>query len=205
MSKKSRQSITSIKGCMSRCKQRGKGTNAVGHHDESKPKKRAKSRTKRSSCKINEPAGVPSASRMKVTRPLNTFPAHFVCMNRYTRRLDPVSRSWIARRLASVRLSWDGTYDLSNVDTAGLAPICTPRLSSSVFLSFSLLFLLSYPISRYARLDLWEYFEAEYTTNVISWRKSKRLVSHLCTWTVTLSSASFNRTGTRSIWSVWCF
>jgi len=112
---------------------------------ESKPKKRAKSSTKRSSCKINEPAGVPSASRMKVTRPLNTFPAHSVCMNRYTRRLDPASRFWIARRLASVRLSWDGTYDLSNVDTARLAPICTPHLSSSVFLSFSLLFLLSSP------------------------------------------------------------
>lgn len=149
----SRQDITSIKGCMSRCKRRVKGTNAVGHRDESKPKKKkAKSGTKRSSCKINEPAGVPSASRMKVTRPLNTFPALSVCMNRYTRRLDPASRSWIARRLASVRLSWDGTYDLSNVDTARLAPICTPRvpLPRSLSLSFCPPLLLSYPVSRYA-------------------------------------------------------
>jgi len=51
---------------------------------------------------------VPNASRMKVTRPLNTFPARAaaVCMNRYTRRLDPANCSWIARRLASARLSW---------------------------------------------------------------------------------------------------
>jgi len=143
---------------MSRCKQRVKGTNAVGHRVESKPKKKkkTKSRTKRSSCKINEPAGVPSASRMKVTRPLNTFPARSVCMNRYTRRLDPASRFWIARRLASVRLSWDGTYDLSNVDTAQLAPICTPRVSLSTSLSLSLPLLLSR--YRITRLDLWEYF-----------------------------------------------
>lgn len=130
-----RQGITSIRGCMSRCKQRAKRRETRDESSSEGKKKKAKSRTKRSFCKINEPAGVPNASRMKVTRPLNTFPArvspYIVCMNRHIRYSIPWTVPESRRRLASVPPYTDGTYDLSNVDTTRFAPchLYTARLS----------------------------------------------------------------------------
>lgn len=189
--------------------QRVKGTNAVGHRDESRPekkekeekkeRKKMKSRTKRSSCKINEPAGVPSASRMKVTRPLNTFPARSVCMNRY---IYPTTRSCGEPLLNRAAFSFRSPFTGRNLRSlkrrhgTTRADLYTARLSSTIIL-FSLplssLFLtplslclsfLSLHFARYrvTRLDLWQYFESE-NIQPVSFRdvKAKRL-SYICTY-----------------------
>jgi len=176
---------------------------------ESKPKKRTKSSTKRSFLQDKWTSWRPE----RVTDEGYATSEYISCALRMHESIYSTTRSCeplLNRAAFSFRSPFMGRNLRSLKRRHGTTR--ADLYTASLFLGLSLFFLtFSSLFTRYrvTRLNLWECFAAEYISNVISWRRSKRLVSHLCIWTVTLSFASSKRAGTRSIWclwrSIWCF
>jgi len=193
---------------MSRCKQRVKGTNAVGHRVGSKPKKKNEEQDEEELLQDKWTSWRPE----RVTDEGYATSEYISCALRMHESIYSTTRSCeplLNRAAFSFRSPFMGRNlrSLKRRHGTTRADLYTARLSFhlSLFLSFSLPLLLSHSVSHYAFRFMGILWSMEYTTNVISWRRGKRL-SRICVHGPSHLPPSWaSITDTRSVRPVWYF